>query len=341
LPLDIKKFYIDYKFTVSNIPLIDRQFYHPATGEKISFDENQKKFFFNKNNYFENFNDIPDLFIDDNIDLTSIQSEFYNEVKFPNYDNIDDFGSLIDKASKSIFAKKLDEEIPIGSCVLEAGCGTGQMSLYLSRRNRKIYGIDLSKGSLTEAEKFRKKNEIKNVYFQRMNIFNLCFKKNFFDIVISNGVLHHTHNPELAFNKLVGVLKKDGLIVIGLYHKYGRLVTKIRQKLISIFGKKMMFIDSRLRSSQVSDQKKYAWFLDQYKNPSETVHTVSEILGWFEKNNLEFISSMPFDFKVDKPLFEKKEIPKKLRLNFIEIKQMFSPSQIEEGGFFIMIGKKK
>ena len=156
---------------MSNIPLIDRQFYHPTSGEKIIFDESQKKFLLNKNSYFENFNDIPDLFIDDNKDLTSIQSEFYNEIKFPNYDNIDDFGSLIDKASKSIFAKKLDEEIPTGSCVLEAGCGTGQMSLYLSRRNRKIYGIDLSKGSLIEAEKFRKKNEIKNVYFQKNEYF--------------------------------------------------------------------------------------------------------------------------------------------------------------------------
>jgi len=326
---------------VSNIPLIDRQFYHPTSGEKIIFDESQKKFLLNKNSYFENFNDIPDLFIDDNKDLTSIQSEFYNEIKFPNYDNIDDFGSLIDKASKSIFAKKLDEEIPTGSCVLEAGCGTGQMSLYLSRRNRKIYGIDLSKGSLIEAEKFRKKNEIKNVYFQRMNIFNLCFKNNFFDVIISNGVLHHTHTPELAFNKLVKVLKKDGLIVIGLYHKYGRLVTKLRQKLISIFGEKMMFTDPRFKRSNISDQKKYAWFLDQYKNPSETVHTVSEILGWFEKNGLEFISSIPFDFQVDKSLFEKKEIPSKLKLNIKEITQMFSSSQIEEGGFFIMIGKKK
>ena len=31
--------------------------------------------------------------------------EFYNNIKFPNYDNIDDFGILIDKAKKSIFAK--------------------------------------------------------------------------------------------------------------------------------------------------------------------------------------------------------------------------------------------
>tara|TARA_B100001750_G_C15481828_1_gene585881 strand:+ start:74 stop:1054 length:981 start_codon:yes stop_codon:yes gene_type:complete len=326
---------------VSDIPLHDRQFFHPKTGQKISYDEKTKKFYLDANNFFENFNDIPDLYIDDDKDLTNIQSEFYNDVKFPNYDNIDDFGSLIDKASKSIFAKKLDKELPMESKILEAGCGTGQMSLYLSRYNRKIYAIDISKGSLIEAEKFRKKNDIKNVYFQRMNIFNLCFKSNFFDIIISNGVLHHTHNPELAFKQLVQVLKKDGLIIIGLYHKYGRLVTRIRQKLISIFGDKMMILDPRFKRSYVSDKKKYAWFLDQYKNPSETLHTFSEILDWFKKNNLDFVSSIPFNFNIDKPLLESKKIPSKTETFIQEISQIFSLRQIDEGGFFIMIGKKK
>ena len=93
-----------------------------------------------------------------------------------------------------------------------------------------------------------------------MNIFNLCFKSNFFDIIISNGVLHHTHNPELAFKQLVQVLKKDGLIIIGLYHKYGRLVTRIRQKLISIFGDKMMILDPRFKRSYVSDKKNMRGF---------------------------------------------------------------------------------
>ena len=319
----------------------NRSFFHPQTSEPILYDENQKKFYYNKNIFFDNFENIPDLFIDDKKELTSIQSEFYNDIKFPNYDNIDDLGSLIDKASKSVFAKKLDEEIPIGSKILEAGCGTGQMSLFLSRYNREIYGIDLSKGSLIEAEKFRKKNDINNVYLQRMNIFNLCFKPNFFDIIISNGVLHHTHNPFLAFSNLVNVLKKDGLIIIGLYHKYGRLVTKIRQKLIHLFGDRMMFTDPRFKRDYVSDKKKYAWFLDQYKNPSETVHTYAEIIKWFEKNNIEFISSIPFDFNSNELLFEKKQKQSQLKLSFNEITKIFSPSQIEEGGFFIMIGQKK
>ena len=69
-----------------------------------------------------------------------------------------------------------------------------------------------------------------------MSLFNLFFKEEFFDTIISNGVLHHTENPKLAFIELTKYLKKEGYIIIGLYHKYGRIFTKIRQFIIKFFG---------------------------------------------------------------------------------------------------------
>tara|TARA_B100001250_G_scaffold59819_1_gene46649 strand:- start:349 stop:1296 length:948 start_codon:yes stop_codon:yes gene_type:complete len=294
------------------------------------------------NKVFENklFNDIPDLFIEDGNSLTNTQSDFYNDVKFPNYDDVEDFGSLLDKSRKSIFGKKLDDEIPMRTNILEAGCGTGQMSIALSRYGRQVYGIDLSKGSLIEAKKFISSNNIKSVHLFRMNIFKLFFEENTFDIVISNGVLHHTYNPKLAFSKLVKVLKPEGIIVIGLYHKYGRIIQKIRQGLIRVFGDNLKFLDKRFRE-KISYKKKYAWFLDQYKNPSETTHTYSQVLNWFKDENIEFLSSIPFDFNLEKKLFQKNEVKSSFEIFLDEVSLALNPRQISEGGFFVMIGKKK
>ena len=294
------------------------------------------------NKVFENklFNDIPDLFIEDGNSLTNTQSDFYNDVKFPNYDDVEDFGSLLDKSRKSIFGKKLDDEIPMRTNILEAGCGTGQMSIALSRYGRQVYGIDLSKGSLIEAKKFISSNNIKSVHLFRMNIFKLFFEENTFDIVISNGVLHHTYNPKLAFSKLVKVLKPEGIIVIGLYHKYGRIIQKIRQGLIRVFGDNLKFLDKRFRE-KISYKKKYAWFLDQYKNPSETTHTYSQVLNWFKDENIEFLSSIPFDFNLEKKLFQKNEVKRSFEIFLDEVSLALNPRQISEGGFFVMIGKKK
>jgi SAM-dependent methyltransferase len=290
---------------------------------------------------FELFgNSIQDLYVNDESVITDTQSEFYNDVKFPNYDTIDDFGSLVEKANKGVFAKKLDDEIPWHGSVLEAGCGTGQLSLFLSRFNRKIYSIDLSRGSLELGENFRKNNSIQNVFFFRMNIFNLMFRENYFDVVVSNGVLHHTKDARTAFGNLANVLKTNGIIVIGLYHRYGRIVTHVRQKINLHFGNKVRVSDTHLKKN-ISDEKKYAWFRDQYENPHETTHTLSEIYSWFDEHNIEYLSSLPFDFDPKRGLFEKRERPKNPELLFSELSQAFSPSQIREGGFFIIIGKKR
>ena len=306
---------------------------------KIINPDSKKEINFNENFEYKFFKDIPDLFLEDGNSLTKIQSDFYNDVKFPNYDDVEDFGSLLDKSRRSIFVKKLDDEIPMGSNILEAGCGTGQMSIVLSRYARQIYGIDLSKGSLIEAKQFINSNDIKSVHLFRMNIFKLFFKENTFDVIISNGVLHHTYNPKLAFSKLVQVLKPGGIIVIGLYHRYGRIIQKIRQSLIKNFGDSFKFLDKRFRE-KISDKKKYAWFLDQYKNPSETTHTYLEVLNWFKVENIEFLSSIPFDFNPENKLFQKREVKNRFEIFLKEISLIFNLKQIDEGGFFVMIGKK-
>jgi len=283
--------------------------------------------------------------VQENSKLSLVQSDFYNKVKFPNYDEIDDFGTLLDKSQKSIFFRKLDEEIPMNSKVLEAGCGTGQLSLFLSRYQRQIFSIDLSSGSLSLGESFRKKNNIENLFFLKMSIFNLFFYKNFFDVVISNGVLHHTENPKLAFIELSKYLKKEGYLVVGLYHRYGRIFTNIRQFLIKIFGNSFKFLDKNTTNKNFSVEKRFAWFMDQYNNPKESSHSFNEVLNWFNEANIEFVSSIPFSFPgnslFNKKLLSKNKVQSKFELLLDEISQSFVPHQLKEGGFFIMIGKKK
>jgi SAM-dependent methyltransferase len=307
---------------------------NPETKKSFTY-----KWYSNNVDNYETFNQIPDFFINNTSYLTEIQSNFYNEVKFPNYDNIDNFSTLIEKASRSLFAKKLDEEISFGSKILEVGCGTGQLSIFLSRFGRKVFAIDISRGSLIEGKKFIDKCGIKNVYFSRMNLFKSFFPKNYFDFVISNGVLHHTHSAKLAFQNIIKLLKPQGYVLIGLYHKQGRFLHSIRQKIIRKFGKNFIFLDSFFKKN-ISEEKKKAWFFDQYKNPSETSHSVSEVMSWFKESDIDYISSVPFDFESNVNLLKKRNKSSKYLLMIKEQIQLFNLKNLKEGGFFIVIGKK-
>jgi ubiquinone/menaquinone biosynthesis C-methylase UbiE len=309
---------------------------------KIFFDKN---FFTDKKNRYNLINNsIPNFFIEDEQtkEITNLQDKFYNEIKFPNYDDLDDYASLIDKANNSIFAKFLDEQIKFGSKILEVGCGTGQLSNFLSRYNRKIFAIDLSESSLTMAENFRKKSEIENVYFMKMNLFNLLFKDNFFDYIISIGCLHHTQDPKKAFFSIEKKLKKGGYIVVGLYHKYGRIYTKLRKIAFSLFGKKVFFLDKYLRNKNISYEKRLTWFRDQYQSPHEISYSIKEVLNWFEEKNLKITKILPIDnLNINSSLFKFNENNK--NYNNLKLKELMLALNINhasEGGLFTIIAKK-
>ena len=285
-------------------------------------------------------NEVPDLFIDDKSQITNKQNKFYNEILFPNYDDIDDFGTLLEKGAMNPFTKKLDSEVPYNAKVLELGCGTGQLSLYMSRYNRIIHGTDISVGSLMLAENFRKKHTLHNVFFSRQNVFNMNFKERYFDVIISNGVLHHTKSAKLGFEHLIPLLKPNGYIIIGLYHSYGRLLTKLKQKISPYVGENMLYFDKTLRQMK-SAEKKLAWQQDQFSNPHETSHTLKEILRWFNESKIDFINSIPFSYKHTNKIFEKQKRPSSGNLMLSEPLLAFNIKQIREGGFFIVIGKKR
>ena len=249
----------------------------------IVFEEN--KIIYDNKEIKSIFDKIPNFIIDELDELTEKMSDFYNDVQFPNYDDCEDYSSLYEKGINNLFTKRLDEELGYGTKILELGCGTGQLSLFLSRCNREIFAVDISNGSLKLGEDFRNKNQIENLYFMKMDVFDLKFKPDLFDCVISNGVLHHTKNAQEAFKSLVKVTKPGGIIVIGLYHKYGRLVTKLKQKLAKLIGNKIAFLDKTSRKIK-SKNKKRAWVKDQFMNPHETLHTPNELFNWFNDGKI-------------------------------------------------------
>ena len=306
----------------------------------IIFDKN----FFSdsENDFFLINNQIPNFYISDTetAQVTSLQDKFYNEIKFPNYDDLDDFSLLIDKAKKSIFAKLLDEQILFGSKILEVGCGTGQLSNFLSRYKRKIFGVDLSESSLIMGDDFRIKSDIENVYFVKMNLFKLLFNDNYFDYIISIGCLHHTQDPKKAFFSIEKKLKKGGFLVLGLYHKYGRIYTKIRKRIFSLLGEKAFFLDKYLRDKNISYEKRLTWYRDQYKSPHEISYTIKEVLEWFKEKNLKITKILPLDDLNENSDLFKSNNNKIKNFSLKEMMLALNISHASEGGLFTIIAEK-
>lgn len=278
-------------------------------------------------------------------DVTEQVKAFYEQAPFPDYEADDDTFTLREKAGRSTFARLLDEQIPPGARVLEVGCGTGQLSNFMgSLPGRSVVGADICLNSLSLAEGFRHRNGIQSASFVQMNLFRPAFAPESFDFVISNGVLHHTANPYEAFRSILRLLKPRGYVIVGLYNRYGRLWTDLRRLVFRLTGDRLTLLDPRLRTPGVGQNRKRAWFLDQYKHPHESKHTIGEVQRWFHETGVLFISSIPkavaFEpFTADESLFTPN--PPGTRWDHFVVQLGMALSGGREGGFYVMTGRKR
>ena len=223
---------------------------------------------------FEIVDNLPRLFLPNEwselrADVTESMKAFYEETPFPNYDEFDSTASLVEKARRGRFAKLLDDQVPPGSRVIECGCGTGQLSNFLSIANRQLFAVDMCVNSLGLGQQFKERNHLTRVNFFQMNLFRPIFKPETFDLVISNGVLHHTSDPYLAFETISKLVKPGGHILIGLYHKYGRLITDLRRLIFGLSRDRFTFLDPNLREGAFGSGtgKWKAWFMCDAADP--------------------------------------------------------------------------
>ena len=272
-------------------------------------------------------------------------TSFYTNKPFPNYKNDDDKISITEKGNKNFLANQFKEKVGYNKKILEVGCGTGQLSIYFSTQNNNlIVSMDATHESLKVAKKFSEKNNVRNIEFVNADIFDDVLTDNYFDFVWCNGVLHHTKDPYGAFCIISKAIKKEGYILVGLYNKFGRSRTIIRKYLFKLFGKNFLkLFDPTLKKLKISDDEQDAWIQDQYQHPQESLHTIDEVLKWFDQNNIEFISSIPscdYDTDEDINLFTKQSRGNLISRLLKQITMTFTALG-SDGGLFILIGKKR
>jgi len=277
-------------------------------------------------------------------DVTDLVKTFYEETPFPNYDDLDGRESLVAKAKRGVFAGLLDEQLDRPAMVLEAGCGTGQLSNFLGMGwGRTVIGADICLNSLRLAKLFRDRCSIANAQFVQMNLFRLPFPDEAFDLIICNGVLHHTSDPGGGFHALTRKLKPGGCVIIGLYNWLGRLPTLWRRRLIEAFGERWVMLDSRLRSDRLNTGRRSAWFMDQYRHPHESRHSMAEVARWFGRSGVDLLLTIPpvggEDFTEKTELFRAR--PRGSRLDFVvsELEMLLAGGK--DGGLYMMIGRKR
>src|SRR5438105_2076428 len=135
-------------------------------------------------------------------DLSEKVREFYGVAPFPGYRPRDSLQALRARAERSEFARLLDAAIPADARILEIGCGTGQMSLYLASADRVVIGADITRASLKLAAAAARRFGVTGVQFVETDLHRPGLRAGAFDVVYTSGVLHHTSDPRQSFKNI-------------------------------------------------------------------------------------------------------------------------------------------
>lgn len=279
--------------------------------------------------------------------------QFYNKTPFPDFE-LERFNRKEDlEFSAYPFARILDRSIPSTSSIVDVGTGTGQLSSFLSLKRKKVLGIDFSDSSLNKAKKLKKKLGLNSLHIEKVNILNSkeIEKLGKFDYVLCLGVLHHTGEAYKGFQNITKLLNPGGYIAVGLYNRFGRIPLKIRIFLAKTIFKNNQKIKDyfiRIQIGDIKDEERArGWWNDQYLHPHESTHTIGEVLKWFNKNNIEFIETVPSSSLFSKTNLDDsvvwnpiKENPPSFFVRFFkQLKWIFETQK--EGGYWITFGKLK
>ena len=114
------------------------------------------------------------------------------------------------------FLKKEIERVK-GKLIYDIGCGCGRNLVYAVQYGVRIIGVDISKESLSYTKRYLDRNNLELIH---ANNLDLPIDDHIADLVISDGVIHHTGDTLKAFNECMRIIKKGGSMYLAVYKKW-------------------------------------------------------------------------------------------------------------------------
>jgi len=167
--------------------------------------------------------------------------EFYDNVPFPGYYTFNDL-EYHHPLIRNNYLKIIDQAINLKNVrsVMDIGCGTGLITNLFANRYKhiKFVGIDFS-NSIYYATEFSKKYDINNVSYAQQDLLDIDTDVKY-DLVICQGVLHHIPEYKLAVKKINQLVEPNGMIALGVYHPYGKII----KKFVNVdYGNSILYLD--------------------------------------------------------------------------------------------------
>lgn len=110
-----------------------------------------------------------------------------------------------------------------GKKLLEVGVGAGTDFIQWVRAGTDAYGIDLTEEAIAHVQNRLDLYGLKAKELRVSDCEALPYPDNYFDVVYSWGVIHHTPDTQKALEEIIRVCKPGGICKVMIYHRHSIL----------------------------------------------------------------------------------------------------------------------
>jgi SAM-dependent methyltransferase len=260
--------------------------------------------------------------------LTSVAESFGYEWKAHHagaFESTTLFGRTVDEDWDYYLAGLgISDEDVRDAVALDGGCGSGRLTRQIGAHGaRLVIGMDIN-DAVDEA--YAHCRDQRNVAIVQGNIFSPPFKRGAFDLVWSNGVIHHTPDAARAHRALGGLVRPGGRLYVWVYAKRfnpfrfvkdvcDRLrITRLPTPALLVVAKAISYpswlllqVYRAVRSlpplrprgawarrtvrPRRIDELKLTWF-DALSPEHDSRHSEQEVIGWFAQQGFTGIEAI-------------------------------------------------
>ncbi len=200
------------------------------------------------------------------------------------------------------FALNFPPEMFAGKTLLDLGGGTGDNTIFYGIWGAECTIVDANPKALERAKLvFEQHSPDRETKFIHASLFDFSGPQQF-DIVVSDGVCHHTHDKKKCFHILASCLKSGGYCYFGIGNAPGAVQRHLQRLILYTFAKtdddfvalaERLFPEHLDRASRFGQRSKRAIVFDTFINPKHDQTHVSEVLQWFAESGITLYSSYP------------------------------------------------
>jgi len=239
---------------------------------------------------------------DQQSELQARTAEHYDRYPFEFMTPSDE--SAIRATQPEPFRRFVDQYVTATSRVAEIGCGPGRGTLFLLDKTAHLIAVDISYRSLVMA-----RQRTPYTAFIRATNLMLPFQSDSFDVVISDGVIHHTPDARQAFGENARIAAVGGTLYIGVYNRkryyyyfytvLGPLLQRLER---NIAGRAFIYATALplyWLVHLVKSGGKRTWkgainfFYDYIMTPRASFHTYEEVCIWGREEGLDLLAYDP------------------------------------------------